>query len=208
MLPRHLLLRAAAVSLLLPAVAGCGGEDDPAPEAAVHTAAGGEVFNDADAAFASDLVQHDALALVLVDLTRGTEVSPDLAAVAEDILTTEALEIETLVGWLDAWDLPEPATIRDHVNAHATERGEDPGEVPGGDLPGMPDHADLAELEALDGEAFERRWLELMIAHHEGAIRIAEAEAEDGLFDRAVDLAEQTAATNRSQLERMQTLLP
>ncbi len=115
---------------------------EPDPKQAVHTAANGDVFNDADAAFASDLVQHHALSLTLVDLTRGRSVSPELEA-----------------------------------------------------------------LEELDGPEFERRWLELMVAHHEGAIEIAEEETDAGRFSPALDLAAAVVTTQQNQVERMKSLL-
>lgn len=201
-----LALPVALLATLAPTLAACSDEADPDPAPAVHTAADGAVFNDADAEFAAALVQHHALALTLVDLARTRAVSPEVAAIADAILAAEAPQIETLTDWLGAWDLPVPETIRDHANAHAEERGE-VVEVPGGELPGMPDHEDLETLEALDGPEFEQRWLELMVAHHEGAIEIAEEEAGAGTFSPALELAESVAATQRDQLEQLTALL-
>ncbi|MDZ5619971.1 DUF305 domain-containing protein [Nocardioides sp. HM23] len=201
-----LLAVAAAVLVLSTGVAGCSDDGDSEPAPAVHTAANGDVYNAADADFATDLVQHHALALVLVDLSRAAQVSPDLTAVAAEVLDAGSVEIQTATGWLAEWDLPVPETIRDHANAHAAERGEEV-DIPGGELPGMPDHADLAELEELTGPDFEQRWLELMVAHHEGAIVIAEEEAGNGEFAPAVELAESVAATQEDQIEQMRALL-
>jgi uncharacterized protein (DUF305 family) len=206
MCSRTSLLPAAAVVLLL-LTAGCAddGGDAPSP-AAVSTAPNGDVFNAADGHFASDLVQHHSLALVLVDMSRTAEVSPELTATAADILDAQSVEIQAATAWLSAWDLPVPETLRDHANAHAAERGEEV-DIPGADLPGMPGHDDLAELEQLEGRAFERRWLKLMIAHHEGAIEMAQEEVDDGEFPAAVELAESVAAAQRDQVEQMRSLL-
>jgi len=203
---RTMLAQSAAGVLLLVALAGCSDDGDPAPKPAVHTAANGDVFNDADAAFASDLVQHHALSLTLVDVTRERDVSPGLTAIADEILAAQGPEIQSLTTWLTDWDQPAPETIRDHANAHAEERGE-VIEVPGGDLPGMPDHAELEALEELEGPAFEQRWLELMIAHHEGAIEIAEDQTDSGSFSPALELASDVVTTQQDQVERMKSLL-
>ncbi|WP_188111234.1 DUF305 domain-containing protein [Nocardioides antri] len=207
---------AALVLALVPALAACSDDDDAAPEPAVHTADNGDVFNDVDADFATGLVQHHALALVLVDLTRGADVSPEVTALAEDILATESLEIETLTDWLAVWDVPAPETIRDHANAGHGDHGDHgdqgntlslDGEIPGGDLPGMPSTDELTELLSLRGDEFEQRWLELMITHHEGAIEIADQEIEDGTYSPAVDLAEAVREAQLAQVEQMKSLL-
>ncbi len=190
--------------MLLAGTAGCSDEGDTAPAPAVHTAANGDVFNDADSDFATALVQHHALALLLVDMSRS--ISRDVTAIAAEILEVESTEIQTATAWLSGWDVPVPETIRDHANAHAAERGEDVG-IPGGDLPGMPDHDDLAELERLPAAEAEQRWLELMIAHHEGMVEIAEEEVDAGRFSPAVELAEAVAATQQDQIEQMRALL-
>lgn len=204
--PARFLARAAAVLVLSTAAGGCSAADDATPAPAVHTAANGDVFNDADADFATDLVQHHALALVLVDMSRAADVSADLTAIAVEILDARSVEIQTATGWLAAWDQPVPETIRDHANAHAAERGEEL-EIPGSELPGMPDHDELEALEGLTGPEFEQRWLELMVAHHEGAIEIATAAADAGTFSPAVELAEALVASLQDQIEQMNALL-
>jgi uncharacterized protein (DUF305 family) len=205
--PTPRLLAASVVLAMSTGFAGCASDDsESAPPPAVHTADNGDVFNDADVAFATDLMQHHAFALVLVDLTRTTDVSPDLGAIAAEILDADSVEIQTATAWLAAWDQPAPETIRDHANAHAAERGEEI-EIPGGDLPGMPAASELEELEGLTGAEFEERWLELMIAHHEGAIEIAEQAEEEGEFAPAVKLARTVAATQQDQVEQMEALL-
>lgn len=47
--------------------------------------------------------------------------------------------------------------------------------VPGGPMPGMATAADLERLASLDGVEAERLYLELMIAHHQGGVEMAEA---------------------------------
>ena len=195
---------ASAVLVLLAGATGCSDDGDASPAPAVQTAANGDVFNDADADFATAVVQHHALALLLVDMSRS--ISPDVTAIAAEILEVESIEIQTATAWLADWDVPVPETIRDHANAHAAERGEDVG-IPGGDLPGMPDHDDLAELERLPAAEAEQGWLELMIAHHEGMVEIAEEEVDAGRFSPAVELAEVVASTQRDQIEQMRALL-
>jgi uncharacterized protein (DUF305 family) len=178
-------------------LAGCGGDDETARPAASHTAANGDVFNDADALFASDMLQHHAQALSMVDLTVGRDLDPGLAALAEDIRSAQAPEIQVFTEWLTAWDRPVPETVRDHANAH--DDGADPGNGHSGD--------DLAELEAASGAEFRRLWLELMIEHHEGAVDMAGDEVERGEFGPAIELAESIADSQGAEIDRMTEML-
>ncbi|NHA01293.1 DUF305 domain-containing protein [Nocardioides sp. W3-2-3] len=77
-----------------------------------------------------------------------------------------------LVTWLTDWDQPIPDTMRDHVNAgHGDSHGpiEFSGDV-GSDLPGMPSVGEVNALARARDPAFETQWLELLAAHHRGAV--------------------------------------
>jgi len=52
-----------------------------------------------------------------------------------------------------------------------------------------------------------RYWLELMIAHHEGAVAMAEEQAAEGTFRPAVELAEDVVAGQTAEIEQMRALL-
>lgn len=168
------------------------------------TIAAGEEFNQADVDFATDMIQHHAQALVMVDLTDGRKLSPELAALAEQIQMAQGPEIETMVDFLNEWDQPIPETVRDHANAHGD--GE-MGDMHGGDMPGMASSEELADLEDAEGEEFEQMWLELMTEHHEGALEMARTEKEDGEYPAAVELAETIESAQQDEIDLMKDLL-
>lgn len=200
---------------LLFTLAACGDNDDDADAQADHTAANGDVFNDADVDFATAMIPHHAQALTMVDLTRGRRLSPEVRQLTEDILVAQAPEIEDMVDWLTAWDQPVPATARDHVNAEESDGmgGHDMDGTGGmddmddSDMPGMMTGEDLADLEAARGPEFEDRWLEMMIEHHEGAIEMAKDEQADGIFRPALDLAESIETSQQAEIDLMRELL-
>ncbi len=187
--------------LALVALGGCGSD---APKVKTYTTDRGGVFNDADVAFATDLIPHHAQALQLVDLTVGRELDSEIQALADQIRERRGLEIEELAGWLGSWDRPIPATARDHENAHSDD---DSDSVLRADLPGMATAAELQELADSTGTAFEVRWLELMIQHHQGALSLAETERSTGVFKRAVRLAKSIETSLQREIDRMQELL-
>ena len=177
------------------------GTDEPEQQQQTHTAANGDTFNDADVAFATDMIQHHAQALKMVDMTMVRDLDPEVEQLAEDIRTTQVTEVETMVDWLTAWEKPVPETVQDHANAHGD------GELEMDEMPGMLTDEQLDDLETARGAEFRSRWLEMMIEHHEGALDMAATEATDGEFADAVAMAESIQSSQKDEIELMQKLL-
>ncbi|TNM37661.1 DUF305 domain-containing protein [Nocardioides albidus] len=161
-----------------------------------------EEFNQADVDFATDMIQHHAQALSMVDLTDGRDLSPELAALAEQIRMAQGPEIETMVDWLNEWDQPVPETMRDHANAH----GDGEMEMDS-DMPGMMSQEQMDDLEAASGTEFEQMFLTMMIEHHEGAIEMAKTEQADGEHPDAIALAEEIEKSQTAEITTMNELL-
>ncbi len=196
---------AALILMLAPALAACSDDTPDAAPRAERTAANGDVHNDADVDFATEMIPHHADALVMVDMTQGRDLSPEFADLTEDIRAAQAPEIETMADWLTAWGEEVPETSRDHVNSHMGSDGDDTG-MDMEDPMGM-DPDDLSMLGDADGSSFEAMWLTMMIDHHEGAIEMAQQEQEDGLFPGALTLAGSIATSQTSEIELMQQML-
>lgn len=188
----HTLFAAIALSA---ALVGCSGGEVGETD--------GRGFNDADAAFATDMIQHHAQALQMVDLTMGQHLDPAAEDLADDIRAAQAPEIETMAGWLQDWDEPVPETVRDHANAH----GDGSDVEMRSDMPGMMSTQDLRSLEDAERGEFQTMWLELMVEHHRGAIEMAEHEIENGEHRQVVALAEGIARSQDTELISMQNLL-
>lgn len=162
-----------------------------------------------DVAFATDMIQHHAQALSMVDLTLERPLDPEVAALAEQVRDAQAPEIELMSDWLVDWDEDVPATMRDHSNAgHGDHSAADAMEGMGGsDMPGMLSADELASLEDASDAEFEQLWLELMIAHHEGAVEMAEEQLAEGTYRPAVELAEDVVAAQTAEIDQMRELL-
>lgn len=145
-------LGATVVALTLGLGTAACGSDDDAPGSVTEPSA--TEHNDADVAFASEMLQHHAQALSMVDLTVDRPLNPEVADLAEQIRAAQGPEIETFTDWLTEWDEEVPETMRDHANA-----GHDMGDIgesmEGMDtsMPGMMSAEDMTALEnAPDGE--------------------------------------------------------
>ena len=203
---RALAALTVGISLLL---AGCG-DDEPAADTEPGNTR--TDHNDADVAFATEMIQHHAQALAMVDLTVERDLDPAFAVVVEAIRMAQAPEIETMTDWLTQWGEPIPATVRDHVNAEDDEHGEHDMEGmeeddTGMDMPGMMSDEQMAELGAAGDAEFQDMFLTMMIEHHEGAIEMAQTEQEDGQYSPAISLAEEIEAAQTAEITTMQGLL-
>ncbi|GAB2867124.1 DUF305 domain-containing protein [Nocardioides pacificus] len=193
------LATVAALALL----AGCGSGDESSSEPEKSATE----FNEADVAFATDMIQHHAQALSMVDLTLGRPLSPETEQLVEDIRNAQAPEIETMSDWLVSWDEPVPETMRDHANAHGDGEGDGDGDGHDTDMPGMMSGEQMTALEKASDAEFEDLWLEMMVEHHEGAVEMAEEQQEDGQYDEAVELAEDIVTGQQAEIEMMEEML-
>ena len=210
---RTRIVRGAAAAALTLTIAGglaaCG--DDEATTAAdtpseTQTASNGDIFNDADVQFATDMMQHHAQAIEMVTLTQGRSLDPEVQQIAEDIREAQVPEIETMTDWLTAWDQEIPATSMDHANAgHDME--DMGGESMSSDMPGMMSADEMDSLENASDTDFQALWLEMMIEHHTGAIEMAEAEQQDGVNEDAKALAGTIVETQQAEISTMEGLL-
>ena len=192
---RALAAVAAALTMTLATtLAGCS---------ASGSSSDGKGHNEADVEFSSDMIQHHAQALQMVDLTLGRELDPEVVALTDQIRAAQAPEIEKMADWLEEWGEPVPATSRDH--AHADGHGESM-EVDA-DMPGMMSADEMAALEKAPDQEFQDMWLEMMVEHHEGAVEMAEAEVEDGENAEAISLAEDIISAQEKEISTMQELL-
>ncbi len=182
---------------------GCGSDANKSSSSTATTLSTTE-HNQADVDFATQMIQHHAQALSMVDLTVGRDLDPEVAVLAEEIRQAQAPEIETMSDWLQEWDEEIPETVRDHANAHGDGHS---GADTGTDMPGMMSADDMAALEDATDAEFDEMWLEMMIEHHEGAVAMARTEEADGQFKPAVNLAKEIQASQAAEIDTMKDLL-
>lgn len=187
----------AAVTAVL-ALAACGGEDTsntgsggvPAP--AVEASEISREHNEADVRFAQQMIPHHEQAVEMTDLAAERAESGDVRALAEEISAAQQPEIETMQAMLETW-------------GQAMSEGQ--GGMDMGSMQGMMLPQQMTELANASGAMFDRMFLEMMIAHHEGAVEMARAEQVDGQNPQAKELAKQIEATQVREIQEMQDLL-
>ena len=172
----------------------------PAPDASAD-------HNDADVVFAQMMIPHHAQAVEMSDIILSKpDVPADVAALAATIKAAQVPEIETMTGWLDAWNQPtEPA---DGHSGHGKDgHGTDGHGMDGHGMSGMVDEEGLDQLKAAPGVEASRLFLEQMIGHHEGAVDMAKQELSAGKHAGAIQLARDIITAQEAEIAEMKQLL-
>jgi uncharacterized protein (DUF305 family) len=177
-MPRPGLLFALALAAL---AAGCGGDGgdngDPAGLGDIRA-------NGTDVAFVNATIPHHEQAVDVADLALARAEHRPLERLAQEIIQTQSVELTTL------------RSVRDVLQDAGVEEG---------DL-GLSEeetgihHDPTALRNATD---FDCEFLELMIPHHQGAIRMARAELESGIHAELRRMSEDVIDTQGFELRQM-----
>lgn len=196
---------AATIALSLTACSG-EPEDDAAPAAEDQSTAQEEgttdapqdesAHNDADTEFAQMMIIHHEGAIEMAQLVAEKGSTEEVRALGERIAAAQGPEIETMSGWLEAWGEDQPD------EADMTDMGHG-----GMDMEGMSQEEVMAELSGLTGIDLDRRFLELMVDHHRGAIEMAEEHREAGENPEALQLAGKIIDDQTIEITEMSNLL-
>ncbi len=110
---------------------------------------------------------------------------------------------------IDAAQGPEIAQLREILARWSVEEDEHHMHKHGGDANkmGMLTDDELQELASLSGEAFDRRFAESMIMHHEGAVAMAETVLANGADDEVRVLATTIIAAQQAEIAEMKAML-
>ena len=141
---------------------------------------------------------HHGQALVLCQRVLGRDTGGPVQAAAAEILQNQAYERGVMHAWLQAVgaSTAPPERVMGWMGM----------ELPAYDMPGLASDAELDELAALDGRAKGRRFLELMRAHHVGALHMLESIA-DTPTERVASLAKRMTTAQTYEIAVFDELL-
>jgi len=123
-------------------------------------------YNEVDSEFVSMMIPHHFQATLMSELAPGRSTDDSLLALAERIDVEQDLEI----GMMQNWQTWNDLDVTDAEMAYQMMLG----------MPMMVEQMGMATADEMDdladasGTAFDRLYLELMIDHHEGALRMLE----------------------------------
>ena len=172
----------------------------------------------AEAGFARDMQVHHLQGAELAMIARDRSADDEVLTVSTDILLTQQQQAGQLFGWLNSWGLPQAApepsmtwmgrpTLAGAADEHSSMgMSTEDGVVPES-MPGLATPDQIAELRTLTGRDFDRRFLELMIAHHRGAIDMAEALLARSRATVATDFASSVVKAQEAEISLMEQML-
>lgn len=156
---------AAASALIATALvaAGCGGGGGQASETTTTTGGGAAKGNPTEKAFLQAMVPHHRSAVSMAEVAARRGQAPEIKMLAQGITSSQLPEIRQMEKMYERlFDAP----LEPDENAHS-QLGLTPEEAGMG-------HGDVARM--LEGaNPFDRAFVDEMIPHHEGAIRMAKA---------------------------------
>ena len=154
-------------------------------------------WNKADQKFVQEMIPHHEQAVVMSEMVGNVEVSTETATLASDIMGAQASEIELMQGFLNEWGVESDPNSDPHAGYMMT----------GDESHGMMTDEELAELKDSSGADFEKMWLTMMLAHHKGAVKMAETVIAEGKDLRVKTLAETIISTQQQEILQIQSLL-
>jgi uncharacterized protein (DUF305 family) len=164
--------------VLLAAIAvvplGCGGGDDAEPEAGQTAATASEV--PFDRASIDAMVPHHRAAIAMAKAAKRAGLTqPDLESIADDIVVSQQREIDQLLAWREEWfgSRTLGPVLPEVLGVPEDELGMEHGSAD----------------EVAGAADVDQTFAEMMIAHHEGAIAMAEQAEERGQHEEVKELA-------------------
>lgn len=198
---RATVLAGTAASALLLA-AGCSDDNDTATHdthsatsttsSAAPSAAARTDFNDADVTFLQMMYPHHAQAVDMAKMVPTHTQNAQLIALAAQVEKAQAPEMQQITGLLAGFGKPAPSASGGH-DGHA--------------MPGMMTDAQMSALQSAQGADFDKQWLEMMIAHHEGAVAMAQTELAGGVNPESRQLATAIVADQQAEIATMRGML-
>ncbi|WP_251059540.1 MULTISPECIES: DUF305 domain-containing protein [unclassified Streptomyces] len=146
--------------------------------------------NAADQAYVQHMTEHHRQALAMTALAPTRASSAGVKGLAERIAAAQQPEIGAMEKWLARYPAPGGGPA---VHDHAA-------------MPGMATQQQLEELADAEGADFDRLFLKLMTAHHEGALKMAGEVLTGGNNVAVEEMANEVVATQTAEIHRMRAM--
>jgi uncharacterized protein (DUF305 family) len=137
-----------------------------------------------DIAFAEQMIPHHEQAIEMSEIALLNTTNPDVLQLAQEIKDAQSPEIELMKSWTGV-----------KVSAHA-----------GHAMDGMLSESEMSELRQAKGKEFDVSFIQAMIKHHEGAIKMAQ-EVANSMNKDVANLSAAIIQAQELEIAKMNELL-
>lgn len=169
------------LSLLVLGLTGCGQSEV------------GGARNSQDELFVEHMIFHHGQAIEMTALAPDRASNERIKTLAQRIAVAQQPEIDQMKQWQSEWGLSTTTTVAGH-DRHAS-------------MEGIMTPEQMEQLRNTTGLDFDRRFLELMIEHHKGAISMAVEQQQSGKTPAVIALANEIRGGQSAEVNEMQSIL-
>lgn len=142
-----------------------------------------------DRMFLASMIAHHQGAVDMANLALNQAKHSELKTMAQDIVSAQNKEIDDMESWQKNWGYP--ASSGDSMMDHSAMGMEE-------DMTAMTE-----QLESLSGDAFDKKFIELMIEHHQSAIDMARPAATNAQHEEIKILAQAIITAQNQEIGQM-----
>jgi len=146
---------------------------------------------DYDRMFLAGMIAHHQGAVDMANLALKQAGREELKTMAQNIVSAQNKEIAEMTAWQSSWGYP--ASTGGNMMDHSAMGMEN-------DMAGMTN-----ELKDLSGNAFDKKFLELMTRHHQSAIDMSRPAAKNAQHQEVKTLAQAIIDAQTKEIKQMQT---
>jgi uncharacterized protein (DUF305 family) len=164
-------------------------------------ATGDEAGSEVDVGFLQDMrLHHEQAVEMAFTYLSLPDTDPALQTVARSILFGQSIEIGRMIQLLRDMGAPEAAETNEAMAWMGMPTTHDT-------MPGMATEEQLAELAASGGAAADELFVDLMVAHHQGGVHMAEFAQEEADHSEVRDMAASVVEGQRAEIAELEGLV-
>lgn len=183
-------MRFAAAILATAALAACGSSSSSS-----HSASTADTV---DRAFGQQMIPHHKMAVQMAQMAKMQAQHPAVKTLAGSIITSQTREISEMTAIAHKLGVtPDPMPMNGSMSAHMATDDQTLGLT-------MAQSGMSMNMSTLNGaKPFDRMFIDMMIPHHQGAIRMARVELAKGTNVRLQSIAHGIIAAQASEIGQM-----
>ena len=145
---------------------------------------------DYDKEFVANMIVHHESAMNMAEMALSSAGHQEIKDLAANINASQGKEVRDMRAWQSQWGYPATSG---HSMTGMAEAGDS--------MEGMADMA--SALEGLSGDDFDKKFLALMIEHHQGAIDMAKPGVTNAYHQEIKDLTKAVVSAQSKEIEQM-----